>query len=81
MTNPCQDPTPEQEAMHELHCEIAALREQIVEAWRIISIAHDEIDGRYDGCEDSSTLWMGELIDQSKEWLDQNESIAKECAK
>ena len=35
--NQTQDPTPEQEAIYERDCEIAALKEQIVEAMHIIN--------------------------------------------
>lgn len=35
--NPCQDPTPEQEAIYERDCEIAALKEQIREVRKIIA--------------------------------------------
>jgi hypothetical protein len=37
MTNPCQEPTPDQEKMHEMQGEIDYLREQLREAYAIIS--------------------------------------------
>jgi len=68
MTNQCQDPTPEQEAMYAKDCEIAALREQIVEAHSIITAC----------C--SQDIYKS-LFFRCTDWLDQNESIAKESAK
>ena len=73
MTNPCQDPTPEQEAMYELHGEIAYLKEQLADAVKIISAVFEEFDFRYDGLKDSGTLWMGEILAESREFLDQND--------
>jgi hypothetical protein len=65
--NQTQGPTPEQEAIYERDCEIAALKEQIAEAYRIIGWAAPE---------------MGmQLHFDAVAWLDQNETIAKECSK
>lgn len=62
--DPANYPTPHQEALHELQGEILALKEQIVEAWRIICGAAPE---------------MGmDLHFAAVEWLDQNSSIVKE---
>ncbi len=66
--NQCQDPTPEQEALYERDCEIAGLKEQIVEAWRLITES---------ACQDIGN----DLYTMLAMWLDQNEQIAKECAK
>ncbi len=77
MTNPCEEMTSYQEAMQELRDNVVYLKEQLREAYKIIAEVHEEFDYRYDGLKDSGTLWMGELLDQSREWLDQNESIAK----
>lgn len=73
MTNPCQDPTPEQEAIYERDCEIAALKEQIVEAYRIIEQFHH--------CLDHGAIVDSSLLNDAFEYMMQNESIVKECAK
>ena len=66
MTNPCQDPTPEQEAMHEKDCEIAYLKEQLAEAVRLISIS-TLIHG----------IWCEEYWARKAAFLDQNEDLNK----
>ena len=53
--------------------EIAYLKEQLADAVKIISAVFEEFDFRYDGLKDSGTLWMGEILDQSRAFLDQND--------
>jgi hypothetical protein len=71
MTNQTQDPTPEQEAMHEMQCEIEALKEQIVEAHRLLTDSIKDVS--YEG-------YLQWKIDRQF-WIDQNETIVKERAK
>lgn len=86
--NQCQDPTPEQEAMHERDCEIAALKEQIVVAvnlvtrlqFALVSYAKDDECASCQGAgtygKDASDA-IKPYVDAAIEFLDQNESIVK----
>ena len=70
MTNPCQDPTPEQEAMYELHGEIAYLKEQLADAVRIAHAVRHKLEERgrpYEFRIGAAMLMLGDFLDQNSE--------------
>jgi hypothetical protein len=74
MTNQCQDPTPEQEKMHEMQCEIDYLKEQLAEAMRLFIEAENHWD-------EYAYPERREFLNQVAAFIDQNADIVKDLNK
>lgn len=76
------DPTPAQEAMYQMQCEIDGLKEQVADAAKFCSRLAAWED-RYEGkvlCFEADKE-LHELLREAREFIYQNEQIAKEASK
>jgi len=77
MTNPCQDPTPEQEAIYSLNQDIAYLKEQLREVVALIKKI-DDWSGTYYSDPIHQVTAFGAIAVKVEAFIDQNADIVKE---